>query len=78
MRLLTTALVLIASMAIAGMASAQERFKAITTFTVIADMARNVASGSRVCTRTAAAGVRRLTMVAARPGQRLTKPAGAE
>jgi manganese/iron transport system substrate-binding protein len=43
MRLLTTALVLIASMAIAGTAAAQEKFKAITTFTVIADIAQNVA-----------------------------------
>ena len=48
MRLLTTALVLIASMAIAGTASAQERFKAITTFTVIADIARNVAGDAAI------------------------------
>jgi manganese/iron transport system substrate-binding protein len=48
MRLLTTALVLIASMAIAGTASAQERFKAITTFTVIADIAQNVAGDAAI------------------------------
>jgi manganese/iron transport system substrate-binding protein len=43
MRLLTTALVLIASMTIASTASTQEKFKAVTTFTVIADIAQNVA-----------------------------------
>ena len=48
MRLLTTALVLIASMAIAGTASAQEKFKAITTFTVIADIAQNVAGDAAI------------------------------
>jgi manganese/iron transport system substrate-binding protein len=48
MRLLTTALVLIASMAIADTASAQEKFKAITTFTVIADIAQNVAGDAAI------------------------------
>jgi manganese/iron transport system substrate-binding protein len=35
-------------MAIAGTASAQERFKAITTFTVIADIAQNVAGDAAI------------------------------
>jgi manganese/iron transport system substrate-binding protein len=48
MRLLTTAFVLIASMAIAGTASAQEKFKAVTTFTVIADIAQNVAGDAAI------------------------------
>ncbi len=48
MRLLTTALVLIAGMAIAGTASAQEKFKAVTTFTVIADIAQNVAGDAAI------------------------------
>ena len=48
MKLLTTALVLIASMAIAGTAAAQEKFKAVTTFTVIADIARNVAGDAAI------------------------------
>ena len=43
MKLPTTVLVLIAGMTIAGTAAAQEKFKAVTTFTVIADIARNVA-----------------------------------
>jgi manganese/iron transport system substrate-binding protein len=43
MRLLTATLALIAGMALAGPAAAQEKFKAVTTFTVIADIARNVA-----------------------------------
>ncbi|WP_437344097.1 metal ABC transporter substrate-binding protein [Mesorhizobium marinum] len=43
MRLLTTALALAAAMAMAGPAAAQEKFKAVTTFTVIADIAQNVA-----------------------------------
>ena len=48
MKLLTTALVLIASMAIAGTVAAQEKFKAVTTFTVIADIARNVAGDAAI------------------------------
>ena len=48
MKLLTTALVLIASMAIAGTAAAPEKFKAVTTFTVIADIARNVAGDAAI------------------------------
>ena len=48
MKLLTTALVLIAGMAIAGTAAAQEKFKAVTTFTVIADIARNVAGDAAI------------------------------
>jgi manganese/iron transport system substrate-binding protein len=43
MRLLTTTLVLLAAIAMAGAAAAQEKFKAVTTFTVIADIAQNVA-----------------------------------
>jgi manganese/iron transport system substrate-binding protein len=43
MKLLTTALVLAAGMLLAGPAGAQEKFKAVTTFTVIADIAQNVA-----------------------------------
>ncbi|WP_437344261.1 metal ABC transporter substrate-binding protein [Mesorhizobium marinum] len=43
MRLLTTALALATAMAMAGPAAAQEKFKAVTTFTVIADIAQNVA-----------------------------------
>ena len=48
MKLLTTAFVLIAGMAIVGTAAAQEKFKAVTTFTVIADIARNVAGDAAV------------------------------
>lgn len=36
------------SMATGGAASAQEKFKAVTTFTVIADMARNVAGDAAI------------------------------
>ena len=43
MKLLTTALVLATGMLLAGPAGAQEKFKAVTTFTVIADIAQNVA-----------------------------------
>ncbi|HEY6632213.1 MAG TPA: metal ABC transporter substrate-binding protein [Rhizobiaceae bacterium] len=43
MKLLPATLVLIAGLAFAGSAAAQEKFKAITTFTVIADIAQNVA-----------------------------------
>jgi manganese/iron transport system substrate-binding protein len=32
-------------------AAAQEKFKAVTTFTVIADIARNVAGRRRCCCR---------------------------
>ncbi|WP_428424305.1 metal ABC transporter substrate-binding protein [Pararhizobium sp.] len=42
-RILAAATVLAAFALAAGAASAQEKFKAVTTFTVIADMARNVA-----------------------------------
>ncbi|TWG89589.1 manganese/iron transport system substrate-binding protein [Mesorhizobium sp. J18] len=38
----------IASLTAGGSASAQEKFKAVTTFTVIADMARNVAGDAAV------------------------------
>lgn len=38
----------IATLAMAGSAVAQEKFKAVTTFTVIADMARNVAGDAAV------------------------------
>ena len=48
MRLLTTALVLFAGLAIAGSAVAQEKFKAVTTFTVIADIAQNVAGDAAI------------------------------
>jgi manganese/iron transport system substrate-binding protein len=48
MRLLTTAVVFIAGMALAGPAAAQEKFKAVTTFTVIADIAQNVAGEAAV------------------------------
>ena len=40
MRLLTAALVLIVGLMPAGPAAAQEKFKAVTNFTVIADIAR--------------------------------------
>ena len=43
MRLLTASFVFIAGLAFVGPAAAQEKFKAITTFTVIADIAQNVA-----------------------------------
>jgi manganese/iron transport system substrate-binding protein len=43
MRLLTAIFVLFAGLGFAGPAAAQEKFKAITTFTVIADIAQNVA-----------------------------------
>ena len=43
MRLLTACFVFIAGLVFAGPAAAQEKFKAITTFTVIADIAQNVA-----------------------------------
>jgi len=43
MRLLTASFVFIAGLVFAGPAAAQEKFKAITTFTVIADIAQNVA-----------------------------------
>jgi manganese/iron transport system substrate-binding protein len=48
MRLLTTAVVFIAGMVLAGPAAAQEKFKAVTTFTVIADIAQNVAGEAAV------------------------------
>jgi manganese/iron transport system substrate-binding protein len=48
MRLLTATLVLIAGLAFAGHAAAQEKFKAITTFTVIADIAQNVAGDAAI------------------------------
>jgi manganese/iron transport system substrate-binding protein len=48
MRLLTTALVLFAGLAMAGSAVAQEKFKAVTTFTVIADIAQNVAGDAAI------------------------------
>lgn len=48
MRLLVTAFLLIATMAASGEARAQERFKAITTFTVIADIAQNVAGDAAI------------------------------
>ena len=48
MKLPTTVLVLIAGMTIAGTAAAQEKFKAVTTFTVIADIARNVAGDAAI------------------------------
>jgi manganese/iron transport system substrate-binding protein len=43
MRLFATLLLLLAGFAAAGPAGAQEKFKAVTTFTVIADIAQNVA-----------------------------------
>jgi manganese/iron transport system substrate-binding protein len=48
MRLLTTTLVLLAAIAMAGAAAAQEKFKAVTTFTVIADIAQNVAGDAAI------------------------------
>ena len=48
MRLLTATLVLIAGLVLAGPAATQEKFKAVTTFTVIADIARNVAGDAAV------------------------------
>ncbi|RLP27672.1 metal ABC transporter substrate-binding protein [Mesorhizobium sp. YM1C-6-2] len=48
MRLLTAALVLIAGLMPAGPAAAQEKFKAVTTFTVIADIAQNVAGDAAI------------------------------
>jgi manganese/iron transport system substrate-binding protein len=48
MRLLSAALVLAACLATAGPAAAQEKFKAVTTFTVIADIAQNVAGEAAV------------------------------
>ncbi len=48
MKLLTATLVLIASMAVGGPAAAQEKFKAVTTFTVIADIAQNVAGDAAI------------------------------
>ena len=48
MRLSITALVLIVGMAIASPAAAQEKFRAVTTFTVIADIAQNVAGEAAV------------------------------
>lgn len=48
MRLLVTAFLLIAAMAASGQARAQEKFKAITTFTVIADIAQNVAGDAAI------------------------------
>ncbi|MEP9386897.1 metal ABC transporter substrate-binding protein [Mesorhizobium sp. KR9-304] len=48
MRLLSTALALIAGIALAGQAAAQEKFKAVTTFTVIADIAQNVAGDAAI------------------------------
>ena len=48
MKLLTAVLVLIASLAAGGPAVAQEKFKAVTTFTVIADIAQNVAGDEAI------------------------------
>ncbi|MBX3581674.1 MAG: metal ABC transporter substrate-binding protein [Rhizobiaceae bacterium] len=48
MKVLIAALVLAAGIAVAGQAGAQEKFKAVTTFTVIADIARNVAGDSAI------------------------------
>src|SRR5688500_9758264 len=48
MRLLTATLVLIAGLAFARHAAAQEKCKAITTFTVIADIAQNVAGDAAI------------------------------
>lgn len=48
MRLLTAALVLIAGLMPAGPTAAQEKFKAVTTFTVIADIAQNVAGDAAI------------------------------
>ncbi len=48
MRLLTATLVLIAGLVLAGPAATQEKFKAVTTFTVIADIAQNVAGDAAV------------------------------
>ena len=48
MRPSITALVLIVGMAIGSPAAAQEKFRAVTTFTVIADIAQNVAGEAAV------------------------------
>lgn len=48
MRLLATPLLLLALLAFGSQANAQEKFKAITTFTVIADIARNVAGDAAI------------------------------
>ena len=48
MRLLTAALVLMVGTAMTGPAAAQEKFKAVTTFTVIADIAQNVAGDAAI------------------------------
>ena len=48
MRLLTTALLLVLGLCLSGPAAAQEKFKAVTTFTVIADIARNVAGDAAI------------------------------
>jgi manganese/iron transport system substrate-binding protein len=48
MRLLTATLVLIAGLVLAGPAATQEKFKAVTTFTVIADIAQNVAGDAAI------------------------------
>jgi manganese/iron transport system substrate-binding protein len=48
MKLLTAVLVLIASLAAGGPAVAQKKFKAVTTFTVIADIAQNVAGDEAI------------------------------
>jgi manganese/iron transport system substrate-binding protein len=48
MRLLKTAILAAALSLGAGTAFAQEKFKAVTTFTVIADMARNVAGDAAI------------------------------
>ena len=47
-RLPTLALAILTSLAIAGPVAAQDKFKAVTTFTVIADMARNVAGEAAI------------------------------
>lgn len=48
MRLLKTAIVAATLSIVAGASFAQEKFKAVTTFTIIADMARNVAGDAAV------------------------------
>ncbi len=48
MRLLTAALALLAAIGATGPSEAAEKFKAVTTFTVIADIARNVAGDAAV------------------------------
>jgi len=48
MRLLTTALLLALGLCLSSPAAAQEKFKAVTTFTVIADIARNVAGDAAI------------------------------